>query len=87
MQSDPLDAIQRLSLLANEEASPPTKIDDRIVAALQSYHASPVALDRHLLFAGAGSFVAACIALLLFWSAVKDDSFVSFAQPFITVMP
>lgn len=87
MQSDPLDAIQRLSLLANEEASPPTKIDDRIVAALQSYRASPVALDRHLLLAGAGSFVAACVALLLFWSAVKDDSFVSFAQPFITVMP
>lgn len=87
MQSDPLDAIERLSKLANGEAPPPTEIDARVVASLRSLKGAPVAVDRHLLFAGAGSFVAACIALLLFWSVVKDDSFVSFAQPFITVMP
>ena len=87
MKNDPLAALERLASRANGEPASSTEVADRVLATLHSRMPASVPLEREYLLVGAGSLVAACAASFLFWAAVGDDSLLSLAQPFITVMP
>lgn len=86
MENDPLATVERLASRANGELDPSTEVANRVLATLHSHRPAPASLERDYLLVGAGSFVAACAASVLFWASVGGDSLLSFAQPFVTVI-
>ena len=87
MKSDPLAILEKLASRAKDEPAVSTDVAGRVLATLHARQPAPGLLEWEYLLVGAGSLVAACAASFLFRTAVVDDSLLSLAQPFITVLP
>lgn len=87
MNHDPLDAIEQLAALGADEPAPSTDVSERVVRTLAASRLAPPSLEWDDFVFGVCSLATACAAAVLIWTSVSNDSLLSFAQPFITVMP
>ncbi len=86
MKSDPLNTFERFAIQAQGETTSRADVADRVLATLQTQPPTALARDPMYLFFGAGSLVAACAAMVVFWLGTDYDTLFALAQPFVTVL-
>lgn len=87
MNHDPLAVVKHLAASGADEPTPATDVSDRVMRTLAAYRPAPPPLAWDDFVFGACSIATACAAAFAIWATVSNDALLSFAQPFITVMP
>lgn len=82
MKSDPLSRFEHLVERSLDEQPPKLDVSLRVMQTLHRPR-SEFNVERELVWCGAASVLAACLAWMLLWPSLSDDVLLPLAQPFV----